>query len=702
MTRRMIAAAMALLAAAAGAPSAAADEAFRLHGLFRDNLVIQCERPARVFGWAPAGKTVTVELAGQTVRATADDRGRFLATLEPLKPGGGLALRATCEGSTLTCANVAAGEVWLASGQSNMQVALSRAGNAEEVVPTANHPDIRFFVVPRLQAAEPLPDVAAEWRPVTPEAAPHISALAFFFARELHKTLHRPVGIIEADKGASYLREWMNDDALTLEMSPAERAEFRARQQKERPQLAKTLAEARRYDLAFEELMQKRLAAAEERTRQRRLEKDVAAEVTAKLGERPNTGGIPAARFNAMVAPLTGFALRGVIWYQGEWDAWMRGLKAEYAHHFRHAILGWRKAFGEENLPFLFVQLQSNHVFGGKNYPLLREAQRQALALPHTGMAVTLDVAQGLHPGNKIDPARRLAAWALGMVYGRDVAVSGPLFKSAAASDRQIRVSFEHVGEGLVVHGGGRLVGFELAGPDGTWHPAEARIDGQTVVVTSKPVEKPAHVRYLYQAETDGAEGLLYNRAGLPASPFTTEDVLVPGRQEAPIACPPPRRCTSSGAGGYNPRGPGARGVRRPPTGKDPHAMLWLAASTTFDQLYNWARDVIVRMDAWDAVGFVGQFVFFLRFVVQWIATERRKRTVVPIAFWYLSLAGSLITLVYAVAIKNAVFICAFSLNMMIYLRNLYFIFHRHQQRLRLLAERRGGLPRGEDTDAPN
>jgi sialate O-acetylesterase len=515
------------------APTLFAAEAFRLHGLFTDNMVLQCEKPTAVFGWAPAGTQVSVKIAGQSVTATTDGEGRFRAMLAPLPPGGSHTLEVTCQGQTLTCRNVTAGEVWVASGQSNMEWPLSRAENASKVVPKAEHPSIRFLRVPEKQAADPatnIPDAGnVTWMPLTPDNAGDVSGVGYFFAARLQRELDRPVGIIQAAKGATWMCEWMGEQAFTMELPSEQVKPIADNWSKQRSQYVELLPKVDAFDAAMATLIRERIEAAKAAGQKppRDFEKSVRQEVEAKLGKRPDLGKRPPRlRYNGIIAPLTGYTVRGVIWYQGEWDAWS-GYRSDYAWHFQRMIRAWRQAFNDE-VPFLFVQLHSNAAFGGVSYPLIRQAQLATLELPNTGMAVTLDTALGLHPGNKMDAGERLAQWGLGMVYGRNVVISGPLFKGAQPQGKVMKITFDHVAGGLKIGGeAAALRGFEVAGADGQWQPAEARIEGQTVTVSSEAVESPALVRYLWLPVVEGgSQGLLHNSAGLPASPFTTEQVL--------------------------------------------------------------------------------------------------------------------------------------------------------------------------------
>jgi sialate O-acetylesterase len=368
--------------------------------------------------------------------------------------------------NTTTLKNILVGEVWVASGQSNMQWPVSKADNAKQEIAAADYPQIRLFDVPRVAAAQPSLDVDAQWRPCTPETVPGFSAVAYFFGRELHKELNVPVGLINTSWGGTRIEPWTPPEGFALVPALADFVE-RARN-----------AQADR--------------------------------------------GSPAALYNGMVHPLVPFAIRGAIWYQGEANH-AEGMV--YCDKMKALIGGWRKVWAEGAFPFYYVQLAP---FGYNTPPGalagLWEAQLKTLSVPHTGMAVTVDIAniKDIHPRNKQDVGKRLALWALAHDYGRQGLVcSGPLYRSMAVEGNKVRLTFDHVGGGLASRDGKPLSWFTIAGEDKNFIDARAVIDGDTVVVHSDQVEKPAAVRFGWHKL---AEPNLSNREGLPASPFRTDD----------------------------------------------------------------------------------------------------------------------------------------------------------------------------------
>ena len=463
-----------------------------LPSIFGDSMVLQCELPVPVWGWAEPGEKVTVSLAGQSKSAVADASGRWQVKLDPLK--------ADAEGQSLTVAgkntieldDVLVGEVWICSGQSNMEFGLGGTVNAKEEVEAADHPQIRLFNVPGHPTA-PLPrdKCPGNWQVCQPASARGFSAVGYFFGRRLHQELKVPIGLVGANWGGTRIEPW-----TTL-------SGFRSV-----PEL-KAIADG--------------VAETERKSRE---------------GETVNiVGGTPGAICNAMVHPLAPFPMRGGIWYQGESNG---GEGESYYHKTKALVNGWRELFNPE-LAFYWVQLAdfqqpNDNPAGGDGWARIREAQRKALTIPHTGMAVIIDVgeANDIHPRNKQDVGWRLAQWALHQTYGRNELVPcGPLYKSHEVESGAIRIAFDHVGSGLTVGEkrgleptreveDGQLKRFAVAGADKQWHWAEATIDGSTVVVKSSEVAEPVAVRYAYSMNPLGAN--LYNKEGIPASPFRTDD----------------------------------------------------------------------------------------------------------------------------------------------------------------------------------
>jgi len=458
----------------------------KLPNVIGSGMVLQRDMAVPVWGWAEAGEEVTVSFSDQTKKAKAGNDGKWIVKLDSLK--------ANSEGATLTISgknkinldNVLVGEVWICSGQSNMEWAIRQSMNPKEEAAAANYPQIRLFNVPG-HTVSPLPkdEGAGQWQVCDPKSANNFSAVGYFFGRRLHKDLKVPVGLIGSNWGGTRIEPW-----TTL-------AGFESV-----PELSKIADQVKNY------------------------------KQDTRVG-----GGQPSAIYNSMVHPLTPFAMRGGIWYQGE----SNGNEGITYYQKKHALVnGWRKAFQNKDLAFYWVQLanfqkESDKPEGGDGWAKLREAQTKALDIPGTGMAVITDIgaANDIHPRNKQDVGWRLAQWALHQTYGqKNLVPSGPLYKSHKVEGNAIRLSFDHVGSGLIVGNkngleptaevkDGKLEHFSISGKDNKWVWADAKIDGETVVVESKEVSEPVAVRYGFTMNP--AKANLYNKEGLPAGPFRTD-----------------------------------------------------------------------------------------------------------------------------------------------------------------------------------
>ena len=478
-----------------------------LPSLFSDNMVLQQGMKARVWGKADPGEKVTVTLDRKKATATADEKGNWAATLGPLKSGGPFTLTVTGN-NTITLNNVLVGEVWVCSGQSNMQWAVNQSADPEREVAEANYPNIRLFSVPRTVADTPRDSVVGAWSECSPQTVPGFSAVAYFFGREIHRALEGvPVGLIHSSWGGTPAEAWTS--LPTLEAEP----QFKPLLDWWNEELVKSDNQTKDYEKKMAEWKQ-------------------AAESAKARGEQPpnppqaptdqrNSPNRPASLYNAMIAPLTPFAIRGAIWYQGESNA---SRAYQYRKFFPTMIQDWRRAWGKGDFPFLFVQLANfrNNWTDPRSWAELREAQLIALSLPSTGMAVAIDIGESLdiHPKNKQEVGRRLALAARAVAYRRRLTYSGPIYKSMSISRDVIRLRFTDVGRGLVAKGG-PLKGFVIAGKDRRFVWGDAEIKGKTVVVRSKYVPQPVAVRYAWWDDPVGCN--LYNAEGLPASPFRTD-----------------------------------------------------------------------------------------------------------------------------------------------------------------------------------
>ena len=476
----------------------------RVPALFGDHMVVQRGRPIHVWGWAAPGETVSVAFRGETAGATASPDGRWDIYLEPAEAGGPYDLAIDGENS-IRLTDVLVGDLWVGSGQSNMVWPLERANDAVREVAAAQYPGIRYFQVAQSAAETRQDDVEGEWRMVTPETAGEFSGIAYFFARHLHSELGVPFGIIQSAWGGTPAQAWTSLRALSAEPELAELVvEFEVEGQAAKPGYEAALADWER----------------------RAAEAEAAGEDAPRRPWRPRTlnpSQTPSWLFNGMIAPLTPYPIRGVIWYQGENDANNRQALL-YRRLFRSLIEDWRREWGHGPFPFLFVQLPNfARVAEDSEWPELREAQSMALGLAGTGMAVTIDIGDStdIHPGNKQDAGLRLALAARAIAYGeQDLEFSGPTYRQTTRQGSALRLWFDHAGSGLRAREA-PLAGFELAGSDGKFVKAEARIAGSSVILTSPAVPAPVRARYAWAADP---EGNLINGAGLPASPFRTMD----------------------------------------------------------------------------------------------------------------------------------------------------------------------------------
>ena len=503
-----------LLTAAVVSPCMTLDAEVRLPHLLSDHAVLQREAPIHVWGWAEPGEKVTVTFREQHPAATTDALGQWSVYLMPEKAGGPYTMQIAGTNS-VTLNDVLVGDVWFASGQSNMEMPLNGFPNsavlkngAQEIA-NANHPDIHLLHIPQKPSPYPLEDEPATWTQCTPETAATFSAVGYLFARDIAAKEHVPIGVIDSTWGGTPADTWVSMDSISADASLmpvfSEWAKLADRQQ----QSAASIAAEKREDAA---------AAA-------------ANQPKPKHAWHPNLDSwAPAALFNGMVAPATPFTIKGVIWYQGESNSALAraGL---YHRVFSTMITDWRRQWSEGDIPFLYVQISSFKSTPQEDWGTLRDAQRRTLALANTGMAVTIDVGDpdNVHPPDKQTVAERLALNARALAYGETLEYAGPLFRQATTDGDGMRIWFDHTAGKLVAASGSNsnaLTGFEIAGDDHKFVAAEARIDKDTVLVTSAQVQRPRFVRYAW---TNAPTASLFNKAGLPASTFTSENP-VPAR----------------------------------------------------------------------------------------------------------------------------------------------------------------------------
>jgi len=477
----------------------------KLPAIFSDHAVLQRDIGVPVWGWAEPGEDVTVTVGPSSKSTKADGAGKWRVNLEKLAAADGLTM--TVKGkNTLTVSDVAVGEVWLGSGQSNMAMTVNRALNFEQEKAAANHPKIRMFTVRSGAARTQQEDCQGAWQVCTPETVAGFSATLYFCGREIQKTLGVPVGLINSSVGGTPIESWISEEAQRS--SPALKAFFESQAKIEQA------FDAEKAKAAYE----KQLAAWKDAAKQAKAEGKPAPRAPrdplALRARKGNVGGL----FNGKIAPLIPYAVRGVLWYQGEANS-TPDKAPFYQHQLPLLVTDWRTRWGAE-LPFAWAQLP-NFDRAGADWPTIREAMLKTLALPKTGMGINIDIgeAKDIHPRNKQEAGRRLALWALGTVYGQKGATSGPLPAGHEVRGAEIVLKFSHTDGGLVAKDG-ELRGFVIAGEDRQWKPASARIDGERVIVSSPDVTKPAAVRYAWE---NFPACNLYNGAGLPASPFRTD-----------------------------------------------------------------------------------------------------------------------------------------------------------------------------------
>ena len=508
---RLLTAALLALAALA-VPSTRAN--VRLPSLFTSHMVLQRDRPNPVWGWADPGEAIIATLAGQTYRTTADaTSGRWQVKLDPL-PAGGPHTLVIHGRNTVTLDDILVGEVWVCSGQSNMQWPVAASNDADLEIRTANFPRIRLLTVPQVGTQVPQDDFEGTWHVCTPETVRDFSAVGFFCGRLLHQTLDVPIGLIDNSWGGSAAEAWVRKEVL---------AGFDRYQ----PLLARwTEAEAKADEAAAMAEYENQLKAWN------------VANASAKAEGRPqpprpkspNTGlagqGRPANLYNGVLHPILGCAIRGAIWYQGESNA---GRAYQYRHLFPLMIQLWRDEWKQGDFPFYWVQLadfmDEKPDPTDSSWAELREAQTMTLtALPNTGEAVIIDIGEGrdIHPRNKQDVAKRLARWALAKDYGLALPYRSPTFKSQETKDGKIVLTFDYVGGGLYAFDVKDPVGFAIAGEDRKFVWAKAHIVApDKVEVWNDAVTQPVAVRYAW---ADNPVCNLRSKEGLPATPFRTDD----------------------------------------------------------------------------------------------------------------------------------------------------------------------------------
>ncbi len=493
----------------------------KLASPFADHMVLQRNKTVPVWGTANPGEKVIISFNKQKKSTVTGSDGSWKVDLSKLQAGGPYVLTVKGE-NTLALQDVYVGDVWLCSGQSNMDFTVARedrywcgAINEKEEVAAANYPLIRVYKTEFSPRLEPQQEVKGNWEVISPKTVGHVSALAYFFARDLQKKLNIPIGLVVTTYGASTAEAWMSKSAL---QSNPKFANLLTSFQKKLDKYLPDTAAQTKYKIAHAKWV---IDAAKAK-----------AEGKDELRSPKNTDPVadqhsPTVLWNGMVAPLVHFAIKGELWYQGESNSPTASI---YRDLMETLILDWRKQWGQGDFPFLYVQLanigkeiETVPAKGGAE-AVKREAQLFNLSIPNTAMVVAIDNADPLnmgnvHPKNKQEIARRMVLAARAVAYGEKITYSGPFYEKMQIKGNTIRVQFKSTDAGLVCKGD-QLKGFAIAGDDKKFVWADAKIEGNSVIVSSPEVPKPVAVRYGWGSNPPTS---LYNKADLPASPFRTD-----------------------------------------------------------------------------------------------------------------------------------------------------------------------------------
>lgn len=619
--------------------SAVSCAAIQLPKIFSDNMVIQRDMPVKIWGWADKNATLSIIFNGQSIKTKADGKGLWLVTLNPMRYGGPFEMKISDKTNSITLKNILIGDVWLGSGQSNMEWTVKNSNEPEKEIAEGNYDKLRLFTVDQTMSYSPESDVSGgQWEVCSSHTVGNFSAVAFFFGRKLLKELDVPIGLINSSWGGTLIETWISWDVMARDeeykkLNPKDYEKnskvMQARVAKYELALKddKGLAE-KWYDLDYQPQGWKKMdlpmewgtteLGKSDGTVWFRKEFELPADVeknkallglgtiddwdstyvngtligstnlytadrqyavapgilkagknliVVKVTDTGGGGGLdgkkdqlfvdvngkrfplqgewdykpsaltadfgiiesgpnvfPSQLYNAMIAPLTSFGIKGVIWYQGEANA---GKAFKYQTLFPTLIKNWRNKWGYD-FPFFWVQLANYRAPSVEpkesEWAELREAQNMTLALPNTGQAVAIDIgdAKDIHPRNKQDVGYRLALSALKVAYKKDFVYSGPAYKAMSKEGNVIRLSFANTGSGLQARDKyGYLRGFSIAGPDKKFVWAKAEIEGDQVLVYSDAVKDPVAVRYGWADNPDDVN--FYNKEGLPASPFRTD-----------------------------------------------------------------------------------------------------------------------------------------------------------------------------------
>lgn len=534
----------------------------RMPAIFGDNMVLQRGIKVPVWGSADAGAQVQIVFNKKVFKTTAGADGKWTLRLDSYAAGGPYTMQVQAGTGQLQFKNILIGDVWVSSGQSNMEFGIQTERHGAEAIAKATDTLIHFFYVPMAFALQPQEDIAkpgsdspnGKWVVCSPQLMgdPHwawhgFSAVGYYFALQIRATQHCPVGMIATYKGGTPAQAWVSQPELAAKPAfkkyvgvhdsllkhfddnsaayPQKKADFQAALQLWNTGVGNDFNQAHKQ---WETLAAQLKASGQPVPPAPKPSRPAPQPLSDPAGGFSSASNL----YNAMVAPIVPYGIKGVIWYQGESNGDRLADALEYKTLFPRLITDWRTNWGQAHLPFLFVQL-TNYRTPAKvpsegNWPWVREAQLMTLSLPETGMAVITDTgeADNIHPLNKEDVGLRLALAARHVAYGEQLVYSGPVYKSMDAEAGRIRIKFDQVGSGLAIdsirHPGMTVLnGFGIAGDDGRFVWANAILQGNSVVVWSDEVAKPAAVRYNW---ADNPPGNLYNKEGLPASPFRTDD----------------------------------------------------------------------------------------------------------------------------------------------------------------------------------
>jgi sialate O-acetylesterase len=465
--------------------------------IFSDHMVLQQKQQNKVWGKSEPGEKVSVRIAGNTFEATADDEGNWSVMLDALSAGGPHEL-VIAGANEITIVDVLIGEVWICSGQSNMQFTVRGTNDADLAVAGAKYPKIRMINYPRVGSQEPVwTHKNAAWMVSSPATVGQFSAVGYFFGRQLHQTIGVPIGLINNAWGGSAADAWIDRQLLEAD------ADYK-------PTLEQWLASEKQFEA---------LSAKADLSDQ---EKKQLARLRGRLSGNHRPGNI----YNGVLKSHMGYGIQGAIWYQGESNA---NRAYQYRDLFPMMIQNWRDEWGEGDFPFYWVQLadfnKEQPEPSESNWAELREAQTMTMArLPNTGEAVIIDVGEGkdIHPRNKVVVGQRLARWALAKQYGIDIVCQSPTYQSMEKQDGKIILSFDHVDGGWRPFDVREPRGFAIAGEDKKFVWAEAKIiDGNRFEVSSSEVSEPVSVRYAW---ADNPVCNMFNGVGLPLTPFRTDE----------------------------------------------------------------------------------------------------------------------------------------------------------------------------------